>query len=90
MRNNDTEIFVASVGENMLEEKLKIVNELRAEKMKVEYMFKEKPSEQNQFRYATKNYIPFTIWIEADEKKKNSVKFKTMYNGIPEEIVDRN
>ena len=76
IRQNQTEVFVATIGAGMLPHKLKLVNELWEANLKAEYIYNEKPKPQKQLGYALENQIPYTLWIGEDEIKKNVINVK--------------
>jgi len=76
IRQNQTEVLVATIGGGMLNQKLKIINELWDQQIKAEMIYNEKPKPQKQLGYALENQVPFILWIGEDEVKKNVVNCK--------------
>ena len=76
IRQNQTEVMVATIGGGMLPHKLRLVNELWEQNIKTEMIYNEKPKPQKQLGYALENQIPFIIWLGEDEVKKNIVNLK--------------
>lgn len=78
IRQNQTEVMVATIGAGMLQHKLKLINELWERQIKAEMIYNEKPKPQKQLGYSLENQIPFIIWLGEDEIKKDVVNLKVM------------
>lgn len=76
IRQNQTEVMVATIGAGILPHKLKLINELWDHQIKAEMIYNEKPKPQKQLGYALENQIPFILWIGEDEVKKDVVNLK--------------
>lgn len=76
IRQNQTEVMVATIGSGILPHKLKLINELWDQQIKAEMIYNEKPKPQKQLGYALENQIPFILWIGEDEIKKDIVNLK--------------
>lgn len=78
IRQNQTEVMVATIGAGMLQHKLKLINELWERQIKAEMIYNEKPKPQKQLGYSLENQIPFIIWLGEDEIKKDVVNLKVI------------
>jgi histidyl-tRNA synthetase len=78
-RQGYTEIFVATIGKNLNEEKLKLLNLLWENEFKAEASYASNPKPDKQLKKALENKIPFMIWIGESEVKENCVNVKNMY-----------
>ncbi|KAJ1965953.1 Cytoplasmic and mitochondrial histidine tRNA synthetase [Dimargaris xerosporica] len=85
IKANHTQVYVISVYDGLLEERMAIAAELWENDIKAEYMFKAKPRLQAQFDVCNKDLIPFSVIIGKDELEKGIVKIKDMRNKNTEE-----
>ncbi|KAG8682122.1 Cytoplasmic and mitochondrial histidine tRNA synthetase [Ceratobasidium sp. 394] len=76
-RSKATEVYVVSVGEGLVEERMRLAKELWDAGIKAEYMHKLKPKLQRQFEVLEKEQIPYALMIGPDEVKEGTVKVKT-------------
>ncbi|KAG9089256.1 Cytoplasmic and mitochondrial histidine tRNA synthetase [Ceratobasidium sp. 392] len=76
-RSKATEVYVVSVGEGLIEERMKLAKELWDAGIKAEYMHKLKPKLQRQFEVLEKEQIPYAVMIGPDEAAEGAVKVKT-------------
>lgn len=93
-RSKATEVFVVSVGEGLIEERMRLAKDLWDAGIKAEYMHKLKPKLQRQFEVLEKELIPYALIIGPDEVKDGLVKVKTQLSAGgdaagKEEIVPR-
>ena len=79
IRQNQTEIVVATIGGGMVFHKLKLLNELWENGIKAETIYNEKPKPQKQLGYALENYVPFIVWMGENELKENKCNLKVKY-----------
>ena len=56
-------MLVCTVGDGLVAEKLKIVQEPRIHDVNSEFLYFEKCKPSKQLEYALENQVPFTIWI---------------------------
>ncbi|CAE6529075.1 unnamed protein product [Rhizoctonia solani] len=75
-RSKATEVFVASVGEGLIEERMKLAKELWDAGIKAEFMYKITPRLDAQFKIMDKELIPYGLMIGPDEVKEGKVKVK--------------
>lgn len=83
-RSKSTKVFVASVGDGLLMERMKVVSMLWDNGIAAELAYKLKPKLQNQFSTCEKDCIPLLVIIGTDEWNLNSVKLKKMSNNQDE------
>ncbi|KAK4703072.1 hypothetical protein P7C70_g3151, partial [Phenoliferia sp. Uapishka_3] len=75
-RGKATEVFVMSVGDGLLEERMRLCKELWAAGIKAEYAYKIKPKLPNQFATVDNDRIPFAVIIGTKELKEGRVNVK--------------
>jgi histidyl-tRNA synthetase len=78
IRKNYTQVFVGSVGKQLLKDRMQICNELWTHKIKTEFMYHENPKANRQLTYCLENEIPIILWIGEDEVKNNTVTVKDL------------
>ncbi|KAJ8050404.1 Histidine--tRNA ligase, cytoplasmic [Holothuria leucospilota] len=76
IRTVETEVLVASAQANMLEERLKLCNELWGSGIKAEFFYKRDPKILDQYQHAEKSQIPFLAVIGDKELKEKSVTLR--------------
>lgn len=78
IRTTKTQVLVASGQKNMLDERLRLVNELWNADVAAEVMQKKNPKLLNQFQYCEENHIPFCCVFGEDELAAGVVKLRNM------------
>ncbi|KIJ66599.1 hypothetical protein HYDPIDRAFT_86557 [Hydnomerulius pinastri MD-312] len=76
MRSKETMVYVIAVGDGLLEERIRLVQELREVGIKADFLAKKKPKLPAQFAAAEKDEVPFDIIIGGDELKEGLVTVK--------------
>ncbi|KAG6380621.1 histidyl-tRNA synthetase [Boletus reticuloceps] len=76
MRGKETMAYVIAVGDGLLEERIKLVQNLREAGIKTDFLAKRKPKLPAQFAAAEKDEVPFDILIGGDELKGGMVVVK--------------
>ncbi|KAI0320041.1 histidyl-tRNA synthetase [Amylostereum chailletii] len=77
MRSRDVMAYVMSAGDGLLGERIKLVQELRKEKIRVDYLAKKKPKGMSaQFAAGEQSEVPFAIIVGVDELKAGLVTVK--------------
>ena len=76
IRQNQTEVFIATVGPGMVVPKMILASELWKQDIKAEFLYNAKPKPQKQIDYVHEHLIPYMLWIGEDEVKANQVKLK--------------
>ncbi|KAF9237078.1 histidyl-tRNA synthetase [Melanogaster broomeanus] len=77
MRSKDTMAFVIAVGDGLLEERIRLVQELREAGIKTDFLAKKKPKYQAQFAAAERDEVPFDILLGGEELKEGLVIVKS-------------
>lgn len=77
-RDKNIDVFVASVGENLTIERIRLVRELREAGFGVEMSYKAKPNLKKQIEYALDSEIPLMVLIGGAEIANNCVKVKNL------------
>ncbi|OZJ06490.1 hypothetical protein BZG36_00491, partial [Bifiguratus adelaidae] len=78
IKSNETQVYVMSMGDGLLEERMQIVKELWDNDIKAEFSYKIKPRTQNQFAACDKDLIPLAVTIGKDEVDQGNVLIKDM------------
>ncbi|KAI9472373.1 MAG: histidyl-tRNA synthetase [Benjaminiella poitrasii] len=78
IKSNETEVYVISVGDGLLKERMAIAKQLWDANIKASYMFKNKPRLDKQFDVCEKDMIPLAIIVGKDELEKGQVRIKDM------------
>ncbi|KAI6104533.1 hypothetical protein EDD16DRAFT_1637715 [Pisolithus croceorrhizus] len=76
MRSKETMVYVMAAGDGLLEERIRLVQELREAGVKTDFLAKKKPKLPAQFAAAEKDEVPFDIILGADELKEGLVTVK--------------
>lgn len=79
IRENDTQFLVATIGKDLIEQKLQLVSELWNLGFKAEVLYEAAPKPQKQLTFALESQIPFVIWLGDEEVKSGIVKIKCVY-----------
>ncbi|CAE6534423.1 unnamed protein product [Rhizoctonia solani] len=79
-KSKATEVFVVSVGEGLIEERMRLAKELWDVGIKAEYMYKVVPRLDAQFKIMDKELIPYAVMVGPDEVKEGKVKVKIQYS----------
>jgi histidyl-tRNA synthetase len=88
IRPTETQILIAQIGKNLIEERFKIMNDLWALGIKCETMYVENPKVQRQLEFALESWIPLVLWIGETEAQEGIVKIKSL-NKHEEYILTR-
>ncbi|CAC5373700.1 HARS [Mytilus coruscus] len=75
-RTTDTEVFVVSAHNGLLEARMKLCNELWDADIKTEQSYKKNPKSLSQFQYCESSGIPIAVIIGSSELEKNIVKLR--------------
>ncbi|CAG8557058.1 3388_t:CDS:10 [Ambispora gerdemannii] len=78
VKANEVEVYVMSVVDGLLEERMRISAELWDAGIKAEFMYKAKPKLQAQFSVCDRDQIPFAVIIGKDELSRGEIKIKDM------------
>ncbi|BGP14605.1 Cytoplasmic and mitochondrial histidine tRNA synthetase [Rhodosporidiobolus nylandii] len=75
-RSKATEVYVMSLGDGLLEERMKVAKELWAAGIKAEFMYKAKPKLPKQFEIIDKERIPYAVQVSPSELEKGTIRVK--------------
>lgn len=78
IKSNETEVYVISVGDGLLKERMGIAKQLWDAGIKASYMYKNKPRLDKQFDVCEKDMIPLAVIIGKDELEQGQVRIKDM------------
>lgn len=76
--NKKTVILVASIGSNMLQDRIRITNMFWKSNIPAEFLYHKNPNIRKQMEYAFENQIPFIAWYGEEEKEKNILRIKSL------------
>ncbi|GAA6013557.1 hypothetical protein JCM8202_000732 [Rhodotorula sphaerocarpa] len=71
-----TEVYVMSLGDGLLEERMKVCKDLWAAGIKAEFMYKAKPKLPKQFEVIDKERIPYAVQVSPGELAKGTIRVK--------------
>merc|ERR1711939_5351 len=75
-RGKPTEVFVMSVGDSLLEARMKVCSQLWKAGIKAEYLYKNKPKPAAQFDAVDRDSIPLVVIVAPDELAQGQVRVK--------------
>ncbi|XP_050308001.1 histidine--tRNA ligase, cytoplasmic isoform X4 [Anthonomus grandis grandis] len=78
VRTTEVDVYICTAQKNLVEERLKLCNELWDEDFKVEYSYKKNPKLLAQLQYCEENSIPFAIILGESEIKSGIVKLRNV------------
>jgi len=87
LRPNEVDVFVMSLGGSLLKERMEITKMLWDAGIKAEFLWKQKPKLQAQFKAAENGKVPWAIFLGEEELKEGRVKVKQM--GLPEDHPEK-
>jgi histidyl-tRNA synthetase len=76
IRTNVVDVYVCSIGDHMLKERMRLCTELWKHKIKAEFSYKRNPRLVSQFEYCERNQIPLAVIIGEEELTQGTVKIK--------------
>jgi len=76
LRGKDVDVFVMSVGDGLLAERMKLCKELWDAGLSAEFMYKSKPKAQKQFEMVDRDQIRFAVILGPEELKSGHVRIK--------------
>jgi histidyl-tRNA synthetase len=88
IRPTETQILIAQLGKNLIEERMKIMNDLWALGIKCETLYQENPKPNRQMEMALESGIPLVLFIGESEVAEGKVKIKSL-NKHEEYILTR-
>lgn len=78
VRTTEVDVYICTAQKNLVEERLKVCNELWDNEFKVEYSYKKNPKLLAQLQYCEENSIPFAIILGESEIKNGVVKLRNV------------
>merc|ERR1712127_29721 len=72
----DTQVYVVSAQKNLMEERMKVVNELWQGDIRTEHSYKKNPKMLNQLQYCEENSIPLCVVLGTGELEQGVVKLR--------------
>ncbi|EON97946.1 putative histidyl-trna synthetase protein [Phaeoacremonium minimum UCRPA7] len=82
IRANEVDVFVMAMGgkgfTGMVQERMSICAKLWEAGISAEFLYKDKPKFQNQFKAAEANGVPFALILGEDEMAQGQVRLKEM------------
>lgn len=78
IKSNQTEVYIISVGDGLLKERMQISKQCWDADIKASFMFKNKPRLDKQFDVCEKDMIPLAVFIGKDELERGEVRIKDM------------
>ncbi|CAO3653957.1 unnamed protein product [Cunninghamella echinulata] len=78
IKSNPTQVFVISVGDGLLKERMQLAKELWDAGINATYLYKNKPKLERQWATCEKEHIPLAVIIGKDELEEGVVKIKDM------------
>ncbi|KAG5634742.1 hypothetical protein H0H81_000937, partial [Sphagnurus paluster] len=76
MRSKETMVYVMSMGDGLLKERIQLVQELREAGIKTDFLAKNKPKHQAQFAASEKDEVPFAVIVAPEELESGFVRVK--------------
>ncbi|EGN93674.1 hypothetical protein SERLA73DRAFT_115689, partial [Serpula lacrymans var. lacrymans S7.3] len=76
MRSKETMVYVMAAGDGLLEERVRLVHELREAGIKTDFLAKKKPKLPTQFAAGEKDEVPFAIILGGEELQQGLVTVK--------------
>jgi histidyl-tRNA synthetase len=89
-RGKETEVYVMSVGDPLIKERMAICKELWAAGIKAEFMYKVKPKNiKVQFDIVDRDKIPFAIIVGTNEIDGGTVRIKEQHQvEVSQQLVE--
>lgn len=85
-----TQVLVASIGNELLEERMKILLELWQANINAEHIYKKSIKILNNYQYCETNRIPYAVILAEDELKRGMVKIRNIQTRKEVEIERSN
>ncbi|KAI9354677.1 histidyl-tRNA synthetase [Pilaira anomala] len=78
IKSNATQVYIISVGDGLLKERMGLANELWKAGIKASFMHKNKPKLEKQWAACEKDQIPLAVILGKDELENSKVRIKDM------------
>ena len=76
VRSKEVEVFVMSMGDGLLLERMQVAKQLWDAGIKAEFLYKRKPKVQAQFAVVDKEQVPFAVLLAPGEWAAGTVRVK--------------
>ncbi|XP_066145105.1 LOW QUALITY PROTEIN: histidine--tRNA ligase, cytoplasmic [Euwallacea fornicatus] len=86
VRTTEVDVYVCTAQKGLVDERLKLCNELWEEDFKVEYSYKKNPKLLAQLQYCEENTIPFAVILGESEIKNGIVKLRNVITREEREV----
>ncbi|KAI8987546.1 histidyl-tRNA synthetase [Mycotypha africana] len=85
VKSNATQVYVISVGDGFLKERMALAQELWKAGINATFMYKKKPKLEKQWIACEKDQIPYAVIIGQDELDRDQVRLKDMRTKIADQ-----
>ncbi|XP_066245327.1 histidine--tRNA ligase, cytoplasmic isoform X2 [Euwallacea similis] len=86
VRTTEVDVYVCTAQKGLVDERLKLCNELWEDDFKVEYSYKKNPKLLAQLQYCEENSIPFAVILGESEIKNGIVKLRNVVTREESEV----
>merc|ERR1739844_25577 len=87
IRTVDTQVYVVSAQKQLMEERMKLVDELWAADIRTEHSYKKNPKLLSQLQYCEENSIPLAVMVGTSELEKGVVKLRDVTSRAEVEVA---
>merc|ERR1712107_186003 len=87
IRTVDTQVYVVSAQKQLMEERMKLVDELWAADIRTEHSYKKNPKLLSQLQYCEENSIPLAVMVGTSELEKGVVKLRDVATRVETEVT---
>lgn len=87
IRTVDTQVYVVSAQKQLMEERMKLVDELWAADIRTEHSYKKNPKLLSQLQYCEENSIPLAVMVGTSELEKGVVKLRDVATRAETEVT---
>merc|ERR1711874_609067 len=87
IRTVDTQVYVVSAQKQLMEERMKLVDELWAADVRTEHSYKKNPKLLSQLQYCEENSIPLAVMVGTSELEKGVVKLRDVTSRAEVEVA---
>merc|ERR1711936_1364875 len=87
IRTVDTQVYVVSAQKQLMEERMKLVDELWAADIRTEHSYKKNPKLLSQLQYCEENSIPIAVMVGTSELEKGVVKLRDVATRAETEVT---
>merc|ERR1712212_1067294 len=87
IRTVDTQVYVVRAQKQLMEERMKLVDELWAADIRTEHSYKKNPKLLSQLQYCEENSIPLAVMVGTSELEKGVVKLRDVTSRAEVEVA---